>query len=318
MDLITTIQFDPNGFCNAKCWYCPVRYEKLPDYSNMSVKDMTTIFNKIVKRMGNEVSIDISIYTAHYNEILLYPHLKEFFEILRERKLKTVILSNGTNLTPEKYDLILQYRDVINGVNLNIPAIEVNEWVYQVGLPKDQHVKLLNNLNYIHNNINKIAFSIGMNGIEYMNMLGENGYLGRLSDFPDVIKEYTLNDQFNLFKEMYPNFDIYMNTDLVDRNNILEKNEIYSLKIGNLLYNKKDNTQIVGCNNGEPRFKNWLHINCKGDVFVCCNDYNYEYVFGNIIEQPLEEIWNSDKRKNVIQMAKNNMCQTCKFAVWSK
>lgn len=316
MDLITTIQFDPNGFCNGKCWYCPIRYEKLPDYENMSIDNVRLILDKIIMRKGAEVSTDFFVYTAHYNEILLYPYFKEFLDLLRERNLKTCVLSNGTNLTPDKYDLCLKYSDVITFINLNIPAFEESVWISQVGLPKDQYDKLINNLNYVHSMGNKMKFSIGMNGISENNMLGTNGYLGRLSNFPFKIKDNTLQEQYELFKEAYPNFEIYTNTDIIDRNNIMEKHEIFSLRIGNLLHNKKNNTEIVNCLNGEGRFYNWLHINCKGDVFICCNDYHYEYVFGNILEQSLEEIWNSDIRKNVIQKAKDNICQTCRLAVW--
>jgi MoaA/NifB/PqqE/SkfB family radical SAM enzyme len=25
-DKILAVQLDPNGYCNAKCWYCPVQY----------------------------------------------------------------------------------------------------------------------------------------------------------------------------------------------------------------------------------------------------------------------------------------------------
>jgi len=321
MDLITTIQLDPNGFCNAKCWYCPVRYEKLPDYNNMSVEDLTTILDKIVKRKGAEVSTDVFVYTAHYNEILLYSYLKEFLDLLRTRNLKTMILSNGTNLTPDKYELLLLYKDVVVGINLNIPAFDKTKWIHQVGLPENQYDKMIINLDYVYNHSNKIEFSIGMNGINSTFVLGEGGLLGRMSNFPWFVSSTTLHEEYDLFKEKYPNFNIYMNNDVIDRNNLLEKNEVFSLRVGNLLNNKKDNTKIIGCCNGnigEGRFDNWLHINCKGDVFVCCNDYNYEYIFGNILEQSLEDIWSSERRQVVIQKAKNDMCQTCRSAIWGR
>jgi radical SAM protein with 4Fe4S-binding SPASM domain len=36
-----------------------------------------------------------------------------------------------------------------------------------------------------------------------------------------------------------------------------------------------------------------LYINWQGDVILCCSDYNYEVVFGNLRSQPLDEIYNA-------------------------
>ena len=319
---IEFIQFDPNGYCNAKCWFCPVKYEKLPPHKNMNIHTVRLIFNKICNERDKNkiVSKDVFIYSAHYNEILLYPYLEDFLKILQEKKLKTVILSNGINLSPKKLNLLTKYSDIISGINLNIPSIEENSWILQVGLNKKYYDKLIDNLNYIYKNIPpEIDFSIGMNGISEKYLLENKGYIGLLNNFPDFIEIDTLEQQFKTFKEKYPKFNIYKSS-LIDRHNILEKNKIYSLRIGNLLRNKKDKQKIINCDNGIEkyggRFYNWLHINCYGDVFLCCHDYNYEYIFGNIINQELKEIWESKKRKDILKKAKNNICQTCINAIW--
>lgn len=40
----------------------------------------------------------------------------------------------------------------------------------------------------------------------------------------------------------------------------------------------------------------WVHqkayINYKGDVILCCSDYHYDVVFGNVMERPFGEIYN--------------------------
>jgi radical SAM protein with 4Fe4S-binding SPASM domain len=36
-----------------------------------------------------------------------------------------------------------------------------------------------------------------------------------------------------------------------------------------------------------------VYINYKGDVILCCSDYNYEVVFGNVMEQSFGDIYNS-------------------------
>lgn len=123
MEKIKYIQFDPNGFCNAKCWYCPVRYEPLPKHQNMSIDDVDKSFYNISK--SKYIDNDLFIYASHYNEFLLYPYIQEFLDILKKYNMKILVLSNGTNLTPDKIDLLNtnKNRRTVVGINLNIPAI---------------------------------------------------------------------------------------------------------------------------------------------------------------------------------------------------
>lgn len=39
------------------------------------------------------------------------------------------------------------------------------------------------------------------------------------------------------------------------------------------------------------RVRNWVHINWRGEVVLCCNDYQCETVIGSIMEKPLVELW---------------------------
>lgn len=62
-------------------------------------------------------------------------------------------------------------------------------------------------------------------------------------------------------------------------------------------YNRGGHVQNVTCI--EPKREcDWLwmksYINWRGDVVLCCSDYNYEVVFGNVMERPFAEIFNSD------------------------
>jgi radical SAM protein with 4Fe4S-binding SPASM domain len=313
MEKIKYIQFDPNGFCNAKCWYCPVRYEPLPKYQNMKISDVDIIFNKIIN--SKFVDDDLLVYTAHYNEFLLYPYIEEFFGVLRKYNIKTLVLSNGTNLTPDKLDLLNRNKDVIVGINLNIPAINKEQWINQVGLDDYQYDKLINNLDYISNNNLTDNITIGMNGIDDSRFLENDGNLSKLEKFPDYIESTTIDCEFNEFKLRYPSIEVYKNLSLVDRNSLLEKNNIYSTTVGNLLNNKKWRDCIIGCNNGN-RFDQWTHINSFGDVFLCCNDYNYDYIYGNLLKQEFDDIWESDHKKQIIKKAKSEICENCTSTIW--
>ena len=99
---IKDIQFDLNGFCNGNCWYCPVKYEIQPARQNMSVSDVEKILNNIVQEKGNLIDANfMHIYTAHYNEIVLYPYFEDYLKLLKDRNINTMVLTNGMGLTPK-------------------------------------------------------------------------------------------------------------------------------------------------------------------------------------------------------------------------
>ena len=60
---------------------------------------------------------------------------------------------------------------------------------------------------------------------------------------------------------------------------------------------------------------NKMAINYQGEVILCCSDYNYEVVFGNINEQHLDEIYDSDlytKYREYHQQGRGKELKLCK------
>ena len=47
-----------------------------------------------------------NIYTANYNEVLLYKNFEEMFDLYRKYNFTINILTNGTPLTKKKVDII--------------------------------------------------------------------------------------------------------------------------------------------------------------------------------------------------------------------
>ena len=70
---ITDAQIDPFGYCNAKCWFCPVRYQKNPPHAakHMPVDLLDKIFSELIKekeKPNGVVEANFNhFYTAHYN-----------------------------------------------------------------------------------------------------------------------------------------------------------------------------------------------------------------------------------------------------------
>uniref|UniRef100_A0A6M3IJL0 Putative iron-sulfur cluster-binding domain contining protein n=1 Tax=viral metagenome TaxID=1070528 RepID=A0A6M3IJL0_9ZZZZ len=70
-------------------------------------------------------------------------------------------------------------------------------------------------------------------------------------------------------------------------------------EMGDCWYNRGGNVDVT-CD-FPVEFCEWvlqkLYIRLNGDVILCCSDYNYEVVYGNLMKQGLMDIWLSPKYK---------------------
>ena len=317
---IKMMQFDPFGWCNAKCWFCPVKYNPLPMESrkHMPVELIEKIFAQVNEEKNKpDGLVDPSFdyfYTAHYNEILLYKHLEKLFQIADKYNFKTMILSNGTTLTPEKTDLLTKYKHLIVGVCLNIPAFDAETWSKRAGFSIDKFDNLVLNVRYFIDNANWIQPSIQINSVD--NITFADGWTKKGPNFGSIdmdldLKYGELEMQFNKAYELFPEANIFKNNGIIDRAGLL-KDIIHQKDYVEHYAGKK----VISCNNGGDRSTNWLHVNATGDAFICCNDYNYDYTYGNLSTNTLREIWGSDKHINAIEKAHEEMCTKCGSAVW--
>jgi MoaA/NifB/PqqE/SkfB family radical SAM enzyme len=325
---ISDAQIDPFGFCNAKCWFCPVRYQKNPLYAakHMPVDLMDKILGNIASEKTSPngfVASDFRhFYTAHYNEILLYKHLKEMLELARHYGFMTMILSNGTNLTEEKVEILSQFKDVISGINLNIPAFEEKLWMDRSGVVSTAFDELVNGIRLTMNKfpefVSSGAFSIGVN-IPTQDSLYEAGGWMKLGENAPQIDLSPTGEQFQqvqIARSLFPGLNIYPVSSLIDRASFLAKEKVIDNSEAIIRY-RGATEKVVDCSNGiNGRIYGWLHVNAVGETFICCNDYNFDYVFGSFKENNLREIWFSEKHEEVIKNALGSICVNCASAVW--
>lgn len=330
---IREMQLDPYGVCNAKCWFCPVRYKGNPTHGKevMSVELLTKIIENLMEeRSRSDGLVDKNFggfYTAHYNEILLYPHFEELLKLAKQHHLNFNILSNGVPLTPERVDLILKYDGVVNGICLNIPAFEADTWSKRSGINIKLFDKLISNVKYamemLPTMVQNKTFSIQVNGVNEKSFRG--GWLSKGPEFPEDIdlNPYTgeLSIQVQKGKELFPDMQIYPMNGLMDRAGELD--HVLTNKMG-IQYNlqRGDNTKrVIGCSNGMEvggRPVGWLHVNAAGKVFLCCNDYDMEVVLGDFKTQTLRDFWGSEYHIQKIQESYNSICRRCASAIFEQ
>ena len=326
---ISLAQIDPNGLCNVGCWFCPVRYAENPlaQRTTMPIETFESIINQLVAGKGTFVSEKFDfIYTAHYNEVLLYKYFPEMLEILRKNKIRTIVLTNGTSLTKERTDLIKEYQDVVYGICFNMPASEPEAWSSATGKPIKMFDKLLDQVSYAIEQLPEMVanrtLSIQVNGINKNSLVEYGGWIQTLVNAPQIdIDPITgsLAKMSNGWRERFPQVNVYEQPYLVDRNGHLDTHQVITNIGGIRDKEQKGKNKVVGCGNSREvggRPNGWLHVAANGDTFICCNDYDFETVFGNVNDKPISEIWMSLEHKMMTVKSFDNFCKTCVHAIW--
>lgn len=299
---VTMLQIDPNGYCNARCWFCPVGHYGSHPSAPLTPTQLEEIIFKL--RKSRKITNTNFAYTAHYNEVLLYPHFNEMLDIFRKYNFKTIILTNGIALTPSKQELILKYTDVIVGICVNTPASNAEYWSKLVQLPKSIYFNLDANLRILNNNALATITTIQVNGVSEVysqyTTLGKNAAETNAN---------LIAGQVDIFKSRYNKLqNVFSNESLSDRAGSLASIDV--------LKNTVSKEPAIGCRhsfeNGS-RIYGWAHINSTGNLFLCCNDFHMEYHFGNLLENDFDDIWGSQRHCEVVQSALSQICHTCEW-----
>ncbi len=324
---ISDIQLDPFGYCNARCWFCPVSthgnihaYSKHMEIGTLE-KILEDIYSERISPNGLISSRLTQIHTAHYNEILLYKYFEEFLQLLSRFNFRMVILSNGVNLTPQKIDIINRYSSSISGIHLNIPAFERELWSERTGLQPAQFDLLMENLQYaeIHLQyfIRMNALTIGVNCPTDSSMDNNGGIMTQMKHFPHINLDPIsgeLSTQMSIARSKFASIPVGAETHLHDRAGMLHEASVFS---NSTQINIKKQQKVTGCSYGyNGRIFGWLNINSRAEAFLCCNDFKYEYVFGDLSQDTISNIWLGMRHAEVVNLALNGICSRCIHSVW--
>ena len=225
-----------------------------------------------------------SIYLHVKGEPLLHSKLEEILKISEKYNMKVKITTNGTLLksklsTLQKYSNIKQINVSLHSEN-NIP---------------DYFEKVFTSSDILSNNI----------PIVYRIWLLDNYKLDKLSTLivDKIINHYNLDSSF---KEK-----------VLKEKNIKIKDNIYLDKDNEFTWpdNNRENNHEIGTCYGT---RSHIAILVNGDVVPCCLDSKAILKLGNIFEDDMEDILNSNLFKTINEGFKChkvicNLCRNCNF-----
>ena len=225
-----------------------------------------------------------TIYLHVKGEPLLHSELENILKLTNKYNLNVRITTNGT-LLKEKVEILKKYNNI---KQINISLHSEN-----------------NKKNYLENVFEAANILSKSIPIIYRIWILDNYNLNTLSTIivDKIIEYYKLDNNFK-DKVLY-------------ENNIKIKNNIYLDKDNKFTWpdNTNDNNLEFGTCLGT---RNHIGILVDGTVIPCCLDSKGLLKFGNIFENDLDEILNSDLFKNINNGFKNNkltynLCRNCVF-----
>lgn len=268
--------------CNLKCPFCPSAFVR---NQHMSLSD-------IEKVIQNTDKYTDTYYLHVLGETLFYPDIDQLLSIFDQYYKKVKITTNGLLLS--RYTNVLLSHPSVKQVN-----ISVQSWIQ---FTKRQQLSLTDDLiKFIKKNDQKITVVV-----RFWN--DKNN---------DMVKE--LNK--NVYDELIKNLNLVEDEESFSynggQNKIRLKPYLFISSDDEFIWpslNLEVNNNANYCLGGKKQ----LAILNNGDVVLCCLDYTGKTKTGNIFENDLTTILNSEPYLDFIRLIKNHksyfeLCQKCDY-----
>jgi len=304
--LLDIIVLEITSHCNARCVYCPQSVNPLP-INTMSMD----LFNHLVSIIVNECVIHDNFFVIlnHTSEPLLDRYFKERIKILREYNIKIALFTNATRLTKSIIDY-LKVNDFSNwGIIINFPSLDKFEWSQKMGLPEKLFDQTCNNIIKFIEKFQSTNVNIDIRLIkQYENeteLFSQDSLPGHANLETPLFKKYKKSMINFLQKNNLSNVRIsYVQGD--DRCNTVHLNDKNKNHINSPPFHA--NKYLKGCS--YKKITKTIDISYDGKIFLCCQDYKKEIILGDLTQNSLYEILNSELTNNYKNQIYGNISAT--------
>jgi hypothetical protein len=237
--------------CNQKCYFCPVSIAPRDDYAMPDA-----LFEQIVEQLTEYRDTLESVFLQSYNEPTLDRRFVPFVRTLFAADLPVAVLSNGSGFTPAKVDALIEGGG-LRYLCINLSTLDRERYAQDRGA--DHLDAVLRNLDYLKDK--PLAHQMNMV------VLG-TGNDTHQRDF-EAIRERFAGSRFTVEHHV-----------VMDRAGWLE--------VG--LRPVAQNTKLAGCDNVGSRPLQHLHITPHGKCVMCCEDYDENYIVGDVTTSTIAEV----------------------------
>lgn len=298
LDTPFTIYLDPCGACNFSCGFCPCNNADFRNQDRHKMMSME-LFHKIVDDLSafrQKIRV-INLYC--FGEPLLNKNIPAMARLLREREVcdEIMLVTNGSLLTPE-YNRELASCG-IDYIRISVEALSAEGYAVVSNKTLDFE-KFLSNIRDLHYKCNTGG---GYLRGQKRTQLHAKCINAMLKDEQDIER----------FHELFDDISDFVNVDRVEEGWWGD----YESKIW------KDSVKVISNVNygGKICSRPFIHmvIHSNGEVSACCADWKFTTVYGDVNNEHLIDIWNSEKLRNFQLMHlenrryENDFCAKCKL-----
>ena len=205
-------QIENNTHCNYKCWFCPNAYDKPAPKECMTLEQFRKILTEIRSVYTPWELNDVSFAT--YNEPNLDDGFKEKLQLMTDMGFNYEHISNGSMVTTELTDWLIENPQKIKQFRLNIPTLDEKKWKDITGASTAVMYRMYYQLMYLFENSQRLNFPITV-------IVNGDGSASHKEEFMKVYQK---------FQRCPPGINFSM-TGLIDRAGTLEGVECETQKI---------------------------------------------------------------------------------------
>jgi MoaA/NifB/PqqE/SkfB family radical SAM enzyme len=245
------VSIEANTVCNQECYFCPVSINPREEYF-MPIE----FYEDILRQLSVYRNTVELVFMISYNEPTADKRFVDQIRLIKKHGFRPAVNTNATGLTPSRSDEIMDMGG-LGYLSVNLSTMDRERYKKDRG---GDHVgTVIRNLDYIKDK--KIA--------EYMDIavlgMGDEDHIRSFRE----IAEHFSESYFNVKYSILTNRAGYLNLGL-----------------------KTDNPhkKLRGCSLLGSRPLQHLHINPKGECFLCCQDYNNAYIVGDLNRQTVDEV----------------------------
>lgn len=262
--------------CTADCYICSKKRG-----CNNDVFMSPDVFNKAVSELKK---IDFEIMqTGGNGDSFLHLNFLDCLRVIRKEfpRVKVSLYSNFFLLFPHVADILIG-ENLIDLLSTRIDSVIADIFTAATGLD----TSVFDNIDYFLSKNKKINFSINYSNIQrYRDNCRK--ILNKEPYYWNEVLDTAPDDEFENVKSRFWNGKVKFND--IKRTFWAERND------PNIKPNPSAQCDRNYC------FQNVLYIWPNGDVGVCgYDDEQSELIVGSVMNQNIEEIWNSQRRKNTI------------------
>jgi GTP 3',8-cyclase len=295
------VEIGPTKRCNHRCTYCGLDW--FP-YSNDDF-DRDTLLDALDNMAKNGVK---SIMYAGEGEPLLHKSIVDFIQRAKNNGMGVSVTSNGVPFKKEMADATLPY---LTWLRFSIDAGDRDTYARVHKTKPSDYDKVFENLNYATTvkKEKKLAVEIGVQALLIPDTIG---------GVEDLVVKVKKAGADNIQIKPYSQHPLSLNKFVVDYN------EYGSLESKLMKHQTKDFQVWFRSNNMQRIQEGPDYSCCMGLPFfalveananvIPCNLYygNAEFTYGNLKEQSFSDIWNSEKRQDVIKKINHNGIEVCR------